>query len=188
MSDTPGTGPRRRRRPLLLVFITLLTPAFVIVVAAVAASTTGPSDPSVPVALTPGYQAVSDPYFGYAIPVGWNKISGQSDSTGDLYYEGTSGWSGENERVRAISPVPGGPAPASLASFGASVPTPFRLLGGHPVRVPGASFSYEYRLARGGRIYATAIDAWDRHTQTELWLVVQADAAITRKVLDSLTT
>jgi hypothetical protein len=165
----------------------LLTPVVLGVTTLLLAETGGPTEPQVKVNVPAGYQAITDPYFGYAVPAGWTKNTIFSDSVGDLYYQGNGGWAGENERVTKTAPTPAG-APTSLQSFGQLAPAPYQLTDATPVRVPGATTAVEYQVVRNGHVDATAIDAWDQGTQTELWLLVDAPPSVTHTILSSLTT
>ncbi len=185
-----GTDPetaRRRRRNRLLLVLMLLTPLVLTTTVVLLVTTGGPTEPTVKVNVPPGYQAITDPYFGYAVPATWTKNPIFSDSVGDLYYQGNNGWAGENERVASTAPTPGG-APSSIESFGHAAPTHYQFTGAKLALVPGATKATEYQLVRDGQVYATAIDAWDAQTQTELWLVVHAPPAVTQTILSSLTT
>jgi hypothetical protein len=166
----------------------LLTPIVLAVISIVWATTGGPPDPQVKMDVPHGYQAITDPYFGYVVPASWTENGVYSDSTADLYYNGPGGWAGENEAVVKSAPKPGQPAPAPIATFGLGAPTPYQLTDAHPVRVPGATFAYEYHITRNGKVDATTIDAWDASSQTQLWLVVDASPALTAMILGSLTT
>jgi len=185
----PDNEPRpagRSNRPFIILMF--MTPVVIAVIGVLLITTGGPANPQVKLKVPAGYQAVTDPYFGYVVPATWTKDAVYSDQIGDLYYQGRDGWVGESERVRKTSPAPGQLGPTAISTFGLSAPTPYQLVGARPVPVPGCRFAYEYEISRQGVVDAIAIDAWDAATQTEFWLVVHASHAVAGTVLASLTT
>lgn len=185
----PGSAPdaqaRRNRRWMLLMAMTPVV--FAILFALGTFSNGGQPEPVVhPLRTPPGYQAVTDAYFGYAIPKQWPQISSMSDSNGDFLYEGPGGWVGESERIARTSPGPSTPVPEALWAYGVTTPTRFAVRGGHRVQVPGTSFAWAVTLTRPGGARAQAVDVWEARSQTEVWLVVHASPAVERTVLGSL--
>lgn len=151
-----------------------------------AVSALGPSSPTVAITPPAGFQAVTDAYYGYAVPRAWGADSSATDATGDYLYRGAGGWAGETLRDRGTPPVAGEAAPPSLGVFAEPHPVPFTLVGGRGVTVPGASAALAFQLVRGGRVDAQVLDVWTAGSRTELWLAVHADPATTRAVLGSL--
>lgn len=161
-----------------------MTPLLVGAVAAVV-YLIGPSEPSVAITPPAGYQAITDAYWGYAIPAGWTQDSAYTDSNGDFFYRGTGGWAAETLRIRAEAPTLDEAPPSTLASFGQLRPSPYQLIGGARATVPGADAAWSYTLVRGSTT-ARVLDAWVRSSKTEIWLVVQADPQVSATVVSSL--
>jgi len=186
LSPVDAATARRNRRWMLLV----LAPALVIGVAALvvtlAVSSSGSSVH--PSNVPAGYQAVSDGYFGYAVPSSWSQSSAYTDDVGDLDTAGQSGWVAEHLGARQTPPVAGEAPPKSLAAFGEPQPAPYHLGPATPTRVNGAAVAFRYTMTRPGGFEATAIDAWQSSSGAEIWLLVRADPATTAAVLSSLRT
>ncbi|MDQ6838917.1 MAG: hypothetical protein M3137_11455, partial [Actinomycetota bacterium] len=135
-------GPRRNRG--WLVFL-LLTPVVMTVLAVLAFTTKGPPEPSIKARSVPaGYRTISDAYFGYAIPSSWAENQLFTDANGDFFYQGRSGWVGENVRIRSARPRAGTDVPAQLATFGQGRPVPYQLSAGRPVAIPGVAAAWAY--------------------------------------------
>lgn len=175
---------RRNRRWMGLV----LFPAVLVGVAAlIAALLAGSSSPSVhPSDVPAGFQAISDGYFGYAVPKSWSQNNAYTDDAGDLDYSGKTGWVAEHVGVRATAPTPGEPAPAPLAAFGESRATPYRLSDAQPTSVAGATTAYRYQMTRPGGFTATAVDAWIAKSGAEVWFLFHTDPATTATILASM--
>lgn len=163
-------------------------PALILgVVALIAAMALGSGTSSVrPVTTPPGYRAVDDSYFAYAVPATWSQNNAYTDDVGDLDTSGQSGWTAEHLGVRTSPPSAGEAPPSSFAVFGQTRPAPFQMSAGTPVTVPGASVAYRYTFTRAQGFRAVAIDAWQASTGAELWLLVHADPATTAAVISSL--
>lgn len=180
-----GTQARRNRGWMLLMAMTPVVFAILYALGAFAGGTE--PEPVVHPLHTPaGYQAVTDAYFGFAMPKKWSENSAMTDSNGDFYYNGPGGWVGESERIQKTSPAPSTPVPEALWAYGVTTPTKFRVLGGHRIDVPGTSFAWALTLSRPGGSRAQAVDVWEAHSQTEAWLVVHSSPAVERTVLASL--
>jgi hypothetical protein len=139
-----------------------------------------------PARLPPGYRAISDGYFGYAVPSAWTQNNAYSDDVGDLDNQGTSGWAAEHIGARTTPPLAGASLPASFAAFGEVRPLPYHLSAGRPVSVKGATVAYQYTLTRPQGFQALAVDAWQAGTGAEIWLLVHADSATMATVIASL--
>lgn len=164
-----------------------LTPIAIFAIWALVSIFGGPSEPVVNPLHTPkGYTAVTDAYYGFAVPDAWKLNSSLSDSAGDFYYDGAGGWVGENESIAKTSPTPATEVPKSLWAYGATVPTKFTLSGGHRVKVPGTNFAWAVTLTRPGGQRSMAFDVWESNSQTEVWLVVHGSPAAEHDVLSSL--
>lgn len=176
---------RRNNRRLMLM---LVIPSIVILVLAlIATSFYWSNEPSGPKIAPPrGFQAVSDGYFTYAVPDSWSNNQEFTDNAGDIETSGPTGWAGEHRAYRFKPPVLGETPPASLQAFGMPRPEQFQLTGGHPVAVKGAASAFEYVATRPGGFRATVIDAWSSRTGVEVWLMVQAPAAVTQTLVSSL--
>jgi hypothetical protein len=148
----------------------------------------GSGGPSVhPVRVPPGYRAVSDGYFAYAAPITWTQNNAYTDDVGDLYTGGSSGWVAEHLGARTSPPAPGEAPPSSFAVFGQSRPGPFRMGPPATISVPGVRVAYRYVFTRSPGFTAVAIDAWQADSGAELWMLVQADPAVSAAVLASLS-
>jgi hypothetical protein len=175
---------RRNHRWMLLM---AMTPVVFGILYALGVFTGGDPEPVVnPIHTPAGYSGVTDAYFGFAIPSNWKENSAFSDSNGDFYYNGPGGWVGERESIAKTSPTPSTPVPESLKSFDIAVPTGFTLVGGHRITVPGATYAWAVTLTRPGGFRASAVDVWEAHSQTELWMMVNSSASTDRTVIDSL--
>jgi len=165
-----------------------MTPVVFAILYAMGAFTNGGAPEPVvnPLRTPPGYQAVTDAYFGFAIPTKWSEIGSMSDANGDFYYRGSGGWVGESERIARTSPGPSTPVPEALWAYGVVTPTRFAASGGHRVNVPGTSFAWAVTLTRPGGSRSLAVDVWEAHSQTEVWLVAHSSPTVERTVLDSL--
>lgn len=176
---------RAKRSNHKWMIVVCATPLVIVGVAA-AVSVFGPAAPTVPVSTPPGYQAISDAYFGYVIPKEWKENDSATTDTGDYYYEGPGGWAGEVLGQRSDPPVLGEAPPSELGVFGAAQAMPFTLTGGRSVTVPGTTVAWSYRMVRNGSVVASVVDAWVAGSSSEVWLAVHADAATTTSVLTSL--
>lgn len=179
--------PQARRNRLWMLLMALTPVVFAILYATGTFSNGGAQEPVVhPLRTPPGYQAVTDAYFGFAIPNKWPEISSMSDSNGDFLYSGPGGWVGESERIAKASPGPSTPVPKALWAYGVTTPTRFGTLGGHRIHVPGTNFAWAVTLTRPGGSRAQAVDVWEARSQTEVWLVVHSSRAVEQTVLGSL--
>ena len=182
-SPVPAQVRRNRRWMLGLAVV----PIVVAVVSVFVNLSGGAPEPVVkPLRTPPGYQAVTDAYFGFAIPKKWPENGSLSDPNGDFYYNGPGGWVGESERIAKASPGPATPVPKALWAYGVTTPTTFASAGGHRVHVPGTNFAWAVTLTRPDGSTADAVDVWEAHSQTEVWLVVHSSPAVERTVLRSL--
>jgi hypothetical protein len=184
LSPAEQATQRRNRRLLTLVLVPSVLVGVVALIAALMASKSGPSVR--PLHVPPGFHAVSDGYFAYAVPSSWSQSIAYSDDVGDLDTQGATGWAAEHVGARAHPPTPGETPPSSFAAFGEPRPTPYQIGRATPVSVAGASVAYRYLVTRPGGFHATAIDAWQRNTGAELWLLVDADPSTTSAILASL--
>lgn len=167
------------------MLVVCATPLVVVAVAAVV-SATGPAQPSVSVTVPAGYRAISDAYFGYAVPTTWAENDAATTETGTYYYQGPSGWVGETLAQRSTPPPLGEAGPAALGVFGSTAPVQFQLVGGHPTTVAGTTMAWAYELRRDGVDVGPVIDAWASTSSTEIWFAVHAAPATTSAVLGSL--
>ena len=174
---TPAEKVLRRRNRRLMLFIAI--PAAIVgiaaLIAAVVASTSAPrvSPASVPA----GYKAVSDGYFGYAVPSGWSTNSLFTDNVGDLETSGSAGWVAEHLSARDMALTAGAPPPAAFRTFGVTSPRPPQ----ETIPINGAASAYLYKFGD-----KTAIDAWRSSTRTEVWVLISASPAITSEIISTL--
>jgi hypothetical protein len=168
--------------------VVIIIPALVLgVLALIASLALGSGKSSVsPLTVPPGYRAVSDSYFGYAVPSSWLQNNAYTDDVGDLDSQGPSGWAAEHLGPLSSAPAPGEAPPASFAVFGQARPTPFQISGPTRITVKGAAVAYRYTVTRPQGFQAVAINAWRVDSGAELWLLVHADPATTATVIGSL--
>lgn len=187
-SESPPTQQStRRRNRFWLVAITVVTAIMLAAGYYIGNRTAAPAPPT-PARVPPGYKAVADGYFAYAVPKGWATSSLYSDFAGDLYNGQASEFAAENLSARMTAPVPGEPRPKSLEAFGEDPPEPYQISGARPITVTGATVTYEYTISRPGGFTATAVDAWLASPGAELWLVIHASPATTDEILSTLRT
>lgn len=170
---------RRNRRLLLMISVPAVIVGAAALIAAVVASSSAPSVK--PSQVPAGYKAVTDGYFGYAVPSNWSTNDLFTDAVGDLETSGGSGWVAEHVGVRSTPPVPGEAAPSSLRSLGTVASG-----GGQSIAVPGAQTAYRYGFSPTNGPAGVAVDAWQASTGAELWLVIEAPPGITSEILASL--
>lgn len=170
---------RRNRRLLLLVSVPAVIVGAAALIAAVVASSSSPSVK--PSGVPAGYKAVTDGYFGYAVPSGWSTNDLFTDAVGDLETSGSGGWVAEHIGVRSTPPAPGETPPSSLRTLGI-----VHLESGQPITVPGAQAAYRYSFAATGGPAGVAVNAWQASTGAELWVVVDAPPGVTSQILASL--
>jgi hypothetical protein len=161
-----------------------LTPLAVVIIAAIV-YLVGPSEPSVALTPPPGYQAITDAYWAYAIPTGWSQDSAYTDSNGDFLYRGAGGWVGETLRIRASPSTLGEQPPLTLASFGQVRSTPYQLANGRPTTVPGATVAWSYDFLRGG-VVSSVVNAWIQGSRTEIWLLAHGTPTQNSTIVTSL--
>jgi hypothetical protein len=176
---------RKNRRWMTLVAVPAMILGAGALVAAVIAGSGGSSVH--PVNVPPGFRAVSDGYFAYAVPATWSQSSAYTDDVGDLDTQGASGWAAEHLAGRTSPPGPNEAAPATFATFGEPRPVPYQLGPASPLQVKGAAVAYRYLLTRTDGFRAVAVDAWQSRSGAEIWLLVHADTATTASVISSLS-
>lgn len=175
---------RRNHRWMLLL---AMTPIVFIILYVISAYSPHHGEPVVkPLHVPAHYTAVTDAYFGYAIPATWKQNSAFSDANGDFYYNGAGGWAGEHLSIKKTSPTPSTPVPEALKAFDTAVPTGFSVTDGHAVHVEGAPFAWAVTLRRPGGFVAQAVDVWEPQSQEELWLMVRSSPSTRATVLGSL--
>jgi hypothetical protein len=143
-----------------------------------------PNGPSI--SAPAGYQVVKDGYFSYVVPKSWSTNQAYTDQAGDVDTSGTSGWAGQHIDYLLHAPTLQATPPAALQAFGQPAPSPFTLTQGHEITVKGASVAFEYRASRPGGFHAVVVHAWSSATDVELWLMVDAPAAQSSVILNSL--
>ena len=183
---TPAERRVRRRNRKLMAWVAV--PGLLLGAAALAASLAaggGPPAPR-PLSVPPGYQAVNDGVFAYAVPRAWSKNIAYSDDTGDLAYSGADGWAGEYLGAKASAPAAGEAPPASFAVFGQTRATPYTMGPAVPVTVAGATAAYRYEVTRPGGFTAVAIDAWQSSSGAQIWLLVHATPEVTSTIVSTL--
>ncbi len=166
----------------------MLTPVCLTAVVLLAYATHGPSEPVVAARSVPaGYRAVTDAYFGYAVPKGWAEQAAWTDQTGDFLYGSPGAFAAETLAVPRQPPTAKSAPPQAFADFGLDVPSTVQVIGvPRRIAVPGTAAAWEMRIARPGGFVGTAVDVWEASTTTQLWLLVHAPAGITAAVLHTL--
>jgi hypothetical protein len=174
---TPAEKVLRRRNRRLMLFISV--PAAVIgVVALTAALLADSTSPNVsPASVPAGFQAVSDGYFGYAVPSGWTTDSLFTDNVGDLETSGPTGWVAEHLSTPASAPTAGSPPPSVFRALGVTSPAP----PSRTIAIKGAAAAYLYRFGD-----KTAIDAWRPSTGTEVWILISASPSVTSQIISTV--
>lgn len=183
---TPAERQMRRRNRKLMAWVAV--PGLLLGAAALAASLAagGGSPVPRPLSVPPGYQAVNDGVFAYAVPRTWSKNLAYSDDTGDLDYSGADGWAGEYLGAKASAPTADERPPASFAVFGQARATPYTMGPAQPTEVAGATVAYRYQVSRPGGFTAVAIDAWRSSSGAQIWLLVHAPPAVTSTIISTL--
>jgi hypothetical protein len=184
--ELPPSRKRVRRTRVWMVLL-LLTPVVLATISLLAFSTSGPPEPSVTPRLTPpGWYAVTDADFGYAVPNADQQNTTWTDQNGDFFYGTAQNFVAETLLVTKTSPNAASPTPASFRSFGLSTLAPYALHGGHTVSIPGTNYAFEETLTRPGGYHADVLDTWESDSSTQMWLLIRAAPAVTRTVLASL--
>jgi hypothetical protein len=186
--DTSGVlvTPERVRRTRSWMLLLLLTPLCLFGISVLAFGTSGPPEPVVHPYSTPaGYVAVTDSYFGYAVPKSYTQNTTWTDQNGDFLYGRQSAFVAETEAILTHSPTAASTPPPSFKSFGERTLVAYRAGPAHPVTVPGTHIAFEEQITRPGGWVATAIDAWERGTTTQVWLLIRASPSVTRHVIAS---
>jgi hypothetical protein len=164
----------------------MLTPVVMAILVVLAITTSGPPEPSVSTKVPAGYRAVADAYYAYAVPADWKENDAYTDSNGDFFYQGKGGWAAETLLIRKSPPLPGDKPPASFEAFGEIRATSYQQSPASAVKVPGTDAAWEYVITRQNGFRAEAIDAWEKNTRTELWLLVRSTASTSETIFDSL--
>ncbi len=165
----------------------LLTPVCLAGISLLAFNTTGPPEPVVHPRSTPtGYRAITDAYFGYVVPSGFKQNTTWTDQNGDFFYGTPSAYVAETLLSPKHGPTAGSAPPPPFQAFGVPKPTPFSARGVHGVTVPGTHGAWQEQISRPGGFVATAVDAWEPATSSQIWLLVHAPPAVVRTVLASL--
>jgi hypothetical protein len=179
--------PAARRRVRQWMVLLLLTPVCLGIITLLVFETNGPPEPVVAARTVPaGYRAVTDAYFGYAVPTRWTENVTWTDQNADWFYGTARGFVAETMLVPKHAPTTAAAPPLSFATFGLPDPAPYHLSGGHTVAVPGTAFTWVETLTRADGWTGTAIDTWEPSTTTEVWLLVHARQTTVRAVLASL--
>jgi hypothetical protein len=187
--DVSGVPVTRRRVRKVRIWMTLLllTPVCLALISLLAFGTSGPPEPVIHPRSTPhGYQAITDADFGYAIPSGYQQNTTWTDQNADFLYGSSGAFVAETLASPDHPPTASSPPPLSFSSFGEPRLVPFTAHGMHAVTVPGTRQAWEEQITRPGGWIATAVDAWEADTSTQIWLLVHAPAGIARTVVASL--
>jgi hypothetical protein len=176
---------RKNRRWMTVIAVPALILGAGALVAALLADSGGSSVH--PVTVPPGFRAISDGYFAYAVPATWSQSSAYTDDVGDLDTQGASGWVAEHLAGRISPPGPNEAAPAVFATFGEPRPVPYQLGPATLLQVKGAAVAYRYPVTRPDGFRAVAVDAWQSRSGAEIWLLVHTDTGTTNSVISSLS-
>jgi hypothetical protein len=183
---TPEERVARRRNRRLLLGVAVPS-ILILLLALIATQIAWNNEPTGPkAAAPPGYRAVRDGYFSYAVPRSWSNNGEFTDQTGDVETSGPSGWAAEHIAYQLSPPVLGARPPSVLQAFGMPHPEPFDLSDGRTIPVKGAAAAFAYSASRPGGWSATVIDAWNSRAGVELWLIVHAPPDVTERVVSSL--
>ncbi|MDA8282821.1 MAG: hypothetical protein M0Z42_05865 [Actinomycetota bacterium] len=185
-ASAPDPVQARRNRRWLLLF--LMTPICLGVAVAFAYGVGGRAEPQVPPLSVPaGYLAISDAYYGYAVPSAYQLNGNWTDANGDWFYGSPQAFVAETMLVTKRSPTPSTRLPLQLQADGQlRGPVPLHVVGGRRITVPYAAFAYELQLSRPGGWHAVAIDTWLPDSSTQMWLLVRASPPVTQAVVSSL--
>jgi hypothetical protein len=174
---------RRTRRWLLLL---LLTPICLFGISILAFGTSGPPEPVVHPRVTPhGWQAVTDAYFGYAVPAGYKQNTTWTSQNGQFFYGTPKAYVAETEAILKTSPAADTAPPSAFQSFGEPKLVTYTAGPAHRVSVPGVRIAFERTITRPGGWTATAVDVWEKISSTQAWLLIHAPASVTRQVIAS---
>jgi hypothetical protein len=148
----------------------------------------GVKPPPVPTVHPPvpaGWQPEANAYVGLSVPSTWVLRPAYSDSNGDSYWSGPGGGVGESVIVASTAPTQKAAPPAVLTSFlpGES----YRVISETPIRIPNATVAWRVQLSLRNGTEATAVHAWVRDTQTEVWVVGHPSSATVDQSLRTLT-
>jgi hypothetical protein len=185
VSGVPVTRERVRktRRWMLLL---LLTPLCLFGLSVLAFGTNGPDEPVVHPRSTPrGWQAITDSYFGYAVPASYTQNTTWTDQDGDFFYGREGAFVAETESILNRAPTATAHPPPSFRSAGEPTLVAYTVGPAHRVTVAGTRIAFEEQVTRPGGWKATAIDAWQWDTTTQVWLLIHAPASVTGQVMAS---
>lgn len=143
---------------------------------------TGDDIPYPTISPRPGMKAVSWSYFGFGVPAEWRQRGGTEinywdDAAGErrLYAEVFTGC---GDRRRPDRTLP------KLATGGSE--TPLRVQDTGRFTVPGAAGGWRYELAGTGGERRTALNAWLKGCEKEIWLVVSAPDDVADKIAETV--
>lgn len=140
--------------------------------------------PTVKPPVPSGWKAVPGIYASISVPDRWQLQQDLSDSAGDIYYSGPGGGIGLSVTEQKTEPAHFGHFPAIVRTFlGGS----YRLSSVAPVRLRNATEAWSYRFALPGGGRGTAVLAWVKPTETQVWLVASRLNSLTGKVIGTLT-
>jgi hypothetical protein len=183
---TPEEVAARRSNRRWMLFLAIPSVA-ILVLALVFTGVFVNNEPSGPkIVVPPGYQAMNDGYFSYAVPSAWKNNPSNSDQAGDQDTSGPTGFAAEHIAYSRTAPQLGSAAPVQLQALGAPNPTPFGLTGGQSIQIPGTSAAFRYVATRPDGFAATVINAYDYNAAVELWLMIDSPPAVTQTIVSSL--
>lgn len=179
LPDQAGARSNRRRVWAWLAFLAL-SPICLGIVAWAALRWDG-GYPTVASSVPAGWQAVRGVYASFSVPKSWSLQQYMSDAAGDVYYSGPGGSAGESV-TQAMTPPKAGEVPAVVGAF---LGGRYRMQSIHRVHLLHADVAWRYTFRTSART-GTAISAWDKATQSEVWLVTVPASPTTQKVLATL--
>jgi hypothetical protein len=179
-------SPERVRKTRRWMLLLLLTPLCLFGISILAFGTTGPPEPVVHPRVTPrGYQAITDAYFGYAIPSGYTQNTTWTSQNGQFFYGTPKNYVAETESILKTSPSATTPPPSAFRSFGEPTLTGYTAGPAHRIAVQGVRIAFERTITRPGGWHALAVDVWEADTTTQAWLLIHTPAGISHQVIAS---
>jgi hypothetical protein len=175
--DGQPVTPERVRKTRRWLLLLLLTPLCLFGISILAFGTSGPPEPVVhPRVTPPGWQAVTDAYFGYAVPAGYKQNTTWTSQNGQFFYGVPKAYVAETESILKTSPSATTPPPAAFRSFGEPTLSSYSAGPAHRISLPGVRIAFERTIT---------VDVWEKDTTTQAWLLIHAPAAVASQVIAS---
>ncbi|MGH9106724.1 MAG: hypothetical protein ACRDZX_12985, partial [Acidimicrobiales bacterium] len=141
------------------------------------------SYPTVRPPVPPGWQPVKGIYASFSAPGSWSLQQSLSDSSGDIYYSGPGGSTGES-----VSQVKSVPLPQKLpAIVGTFLGSSYKVTSRSAWAPHNATKAWRYTFALSDGRTGIGVLAWVKPTQSQVWLVAVPASPTAEKVLSTLT-